>query len=199
MSEHLRLLFFAGSSRKDSLNKKLAMCAAAIADEKGIAATFADLGDYPMPIYDGDLESADGIPENAHKLHALMKVHHGILIATPEYNSSISPLLKNTLDWISRIRDEGEGPYEVYRTRVFALCSAAPGQMGGIRGMTDVRKILELGVGALVLPEQLAVGKAGSAFGADGRLKDDAMSVRLAELVLRLHNAAGSLLTGPEE
>ena len=103
MTTPARLLFFAGSSRAASYNKKLARLGAMIADANGIPATFADLGDYPMPLYNGDLEAAEGPPENARKLKALMQAHSGIFIASPEYNASITPLLKNTLDWVSHV------------------------------------------------------------------------------------------------
>ncbi len=108
MKNATKLLFFAGSAREGSHNKRLARLGATIAEANGIAATFVDLGDYPMPLYDADLQNREGIPENAHKLEALMKVHPGIFIACPEYNASITPLLKNSLDWVSRIKTEGE-------------------------------------------------------------------------------------------
>ena len=127
MPHTTRLLFFAGSAREGSLNKRLARLAHDVAEANGIAATFADLGDYPMPIYDGDLEEREGQPENAKKLKALMSVHAGVFIACPEYNASITPLLKNTLDWVGRVKDQGEAPLAVYKTRVFALGSASPG------------------------------------------------------------------------
>src|SRR3990172_9400156 len=102
MTPSTRLLFFAGSSRAKSHNKRLARLGATKAEANGISATFADLGDYSMPIYNADLEAAEGPPENARKLKALMKVHTGIFIASPEYNASITPLLKNSLDWVGR-------------------------------------------------------------------------------------------------
>jgi chromate reductase, NAD(P)H dehydrogenase (quinone) len=117
MSQSTRLLFFAGSSREGSWNKKLARLGAQIADANGIPATFADLGDYPMPLYDGDIETKDGIPDNARKLKALFEAHHGVFIASPEYNASMTPLLKNTLDWVSRVKDEGEAPGSVGSAR----------------------------------------------------------------------------------
>ena len=121
MTSSAKLLFFAGSAREGSYNKRLARLGAEIAEANGIPSTFADLGDYPMPLYDADLQAIEGIPDNARKLEALMKIHSGVLIACPEYNASITPLLKNTLDWISRIKNEGEEPLAVFKTRVFAL------------------------------------------------------------------------------
>ena len=185
-----RLLFVSGSAREGSHNKKLARLGATIADVNGIAATFADLGDYPMPLYDADLQAKDGIPENARKLEALMKVHTGVFAACPEYNASITPLLKNTIDWVSRIRREGEEPLAVFRTRVFALGSASPGGMGGLRGLTTVRQVLELGLGALVLPDQFAVPRANEAFDEQGHLKDKAAQERFKALIQKLARAA---------
>lgn len=190
MSETTRLLFFSGSSRSGSFNKRVAELGARIAEANGISSTLADLGDYPMPIYDGDLEKAEGPPANARKLKALFSLHTGILISSPEYNASISPLLKNTLDWVSRIRDEGEAPNEVYRTRVFALASASPGGIGGMRGLYTVRHVLELGLGALVLPEQFAVPRASEAFEENGHLKDVAAQERFKDLIVKLARAA---------
>ena len=183
MTSSVKLLFFAGSSRAGSFNKKLAKLGAMIAEANGIGATFADLGDYPMPIYNGDDEALSGQPENAHKFKALMAAHSGVFIVSPEYNASITPLLKNTIDWVSHVRDTGEAPVEVYKTRVFPLGSASPGGMGGLRSLTTVRQVLELGLGALVLPDQFAVPRAKDAFGEDGHLTNkesqDRKSTRL--------------------
>jgi chromate reductase, NAD(P)H dehydrogenase (quinone) len=174
MPHTTRLLFVAGSARKASLNKRLARLGAEIANANGIRSAFADLGDYPMPLYDGDLEAAEGPPENAHKLKALFEVHHGIFIVSPEYNASIPPLLKNAIDWVSRIRDANEPALAVFKTRVFALGSASPGAFGGIRGLTVLRQTLEIGTGALVLPDQFSVPRANTAFGDNGHLADKA-------------------------
>lgn len=190
MTGAVRLLFFAGSSRTGSFNKKLAQLGAKIAEANGIASTFADIGDYPMPIYNGDLETSEGQPDNAHKFKALMEAHTGVFIASPEYNASITPLLKNTLDWVSHVRDEGEAPLQVYKTRVFALGSASPGGMGGLRSLTTTRQVLELGLGALVLPDQFAVPRAGEAFGEDGHLKNKESQESFKALIQKLARAA---------
>ena len=198
MSHSTRLLFLAGSSREASFNKKLARLAATIAEANGIPATFADLGDYPMPLYDDDLEARDGVPENALKLERLMRVHQGIFIAAPEYNAGMTPLLKNTIDWISRVREEGSPPLEVYKTRIFAIASASPGGFGGIRGLIQLRQTLSLGVGALVLADQLSVPRAGSAFNDDGHLNDKTQQDLLKDMLLKLVRAAKLLQTdGP--
>lgn len=185
-----RLLFFAGSARTGSHNMRLAKLGSAIAEANGIAATFADLGDYPLPLFDQDLQNTEGVPENARKFEALMKVHTGIFIACPEYNASITPLLKNTLDWVSRIRNDGEEPLAVFKTRVFALGSSSPGGMGGLRGLNTARTVLELGLGALVLPEQFAVPRAAEAYDEHGHLKNKDSQESFKALIQKLARAA---------
>jgi chromate reductase, NAD(P)H dehydrogenase (quinone) len=190
MPSTTKLLFLAGSARAGSLNIKLARLAASIAAANGIQSTFADLGDYPLPLYDDDLETRDGVPENAAKLKALMSIHKGVFIASPEYNASITPLLKNTLDWVSRVKVEGEAPLHVFKSRVFALGAASPGGFGGVRGISATRQVLELGLGALVLPDQILVPKAMSAFDEHGLLADKALNGQLKAVVERLAVAA---------
>jgi NAD(P)H-dependent FMN reductase len=191
-----RLLFLAGSSREGSLNKRLARLGAEIAHANGIPATFADLGDYPLPVYDGDLEIRSGPPENAAKLKALIMVHHGVFIAAPEYNAGITPLLKNALDWISRVRAPDEPALHVFKTRVFALGAASPGAFGGMRGLIAVRQVLQLGLGALVLPDQIAVPRGGDAFEDNGHLKDKALQAALKDVIEKLARAAKVLFGG---
>jgi chromate reductase, NAD(P)H dehydrogenase (quinone) len=190
MPHTTRLLFVAGASRTASLNKRLARLGAEIANANGIHSTFADLGDYPMPLYDGDLEAAEGPPENARKLKALFEVHHGIFIVSPEYNASIPPLLKNAIDWVSRVRNPGEQPLAVFKTRVFALGSASPGGFGGIRGLTVLRQTLEIGTGALVLPDQFSVPRANTAFGDNGHLADKAAMELFKSTIEKLARAS---------
>jgi chromate reductase, NAD(P)H dehydrogenase (quinone) len=185
-----RLLFFAGSARVASLNKRVAKLGASIAETNGIPSTFVDLADYPMQIYDGDLEASSGQPENAHKLKNLMMAHTGIFIVSPEYNASFTPLLKNTLDWISHIRGEGEGPLEVFRTRVFALGAASNGGTGGLRGLSQLRLMLELGAGALVLPNQFLLPRAADAFDDHGHLKNKDQTEQFKTVIQRLARAA---------
>ena len=185
-----RLLFIAGSAREKSWNKKLARLGHQIADANGIASAFADLGDYPMPIYNGDIETESGSPDNARKLKALMKVHSGIFIASPEYNASFSALLKNALDWVSHTRDDGEHPLEVFKTRVFAVGSASPGGMGGLRGLSQLRLVLEIGLSALVLPDQFAVPRAVDAFEENGHLKNKDSQETYKQLIQKLARAA---------
>lgn len=185
-----RLLFFAGSSREKSFNKKLAHLGWQIAEANGIDATFVDLKDFEMPLYNGDIEAKSGPPENAHKLKAVMQQHSGIFIACPEYNASFSPLLKNTIDWVSRVRDGDETPLEVFRTRVFALGSASPGGMGGLRGLAQFRIVLENGLNALTLPDQFAVPRAMDAFEDNGHLKNKDQQETFKAIVQKLARAA---------
>ena len=185
-----RLLFFAGSARQNSHNKRVAKLGAMIAEANSIPSTFADLADYPMPMYDGDLEARSGQPENAHKLKNLMMAHTGIFIVSPEYNASFSPLLKNTIDWISHIKDGSEAPVEVFRTRVFALGAASPGGTGGLRGLSQFRLVLELGLGALVLPNQFLLPRAMDAFDDHGHLKNKDQTEQLKAVIQRLARAA---------
>jgi NAD(P)H-dependent FMN reductase len=183
-----RLLFFAGSARKDSINKKLAKCAAELAREKGADVTFIDLKDFEMPIYDGDLEDEKGLPENARRLKQLFIDHDGFFIASPEYNSSFSPLLKNSLDWISRVGDENEKPMMAYSGKVAALAATSPGGLGGLRGLVSLRMMLG-NVGVTVIPKQAAIGSGFQAFNDDGGLVDEAQARMLESVIDALINA----------
>jgi NAD(P)H-dependent FMN reductase len=186
----VRLLCFAGSTREGSYNKKLARLAQHIASANGVEAVFVDLIDYPMPLYNGDLEAKDGPPIKAREFKALLGEYQGVFIACPEYNSSVTPLLKNTLDWVTRVRAKGESGLEVYRSRVFAISGASPGYYGAMRSLLHLRQILAVGVGATVIPQQLALPRAGDAFEADGSLKDEAQQKQLADVVEKLVVAA---------
>ncbi len=182
---------FAGSTRRDSFNKKLARAGGIQVENAGGEVTYVDLRDYPLPLYDGDLEAERGIPEPAQRLKTLFRAHPGLLIASPEYNSSISGVLKNTLDWVSRPAD-GEPPLVAFRGKVAALTSASPGGFGGMRGLVTVRAILG-NIGVLVLPTQISVPKAGEAFAEDGSLLDARLERRLAKLATELVETVGRL------
>ena len=186
----MRLLFFAGSTREGSFNRKLASLAHHIAAANGIEAVLAELKDYPMPLYNGDLEAKEGPPERAAAFKALLSEYQGVFIASPEYNSSVTPLLKNTLDWVTRVRGKGETGLEVFRSRVFAISGASPGYYGTMRGLLHLRQILEIGTGATVIPQQLAVPRAMDAFEADGSLKDKAHQNQCKAVVEALAVAA---------
>ena len=188
-----RILAFAGSTRTDSFNKKLIRIAAAGAKEVGVDVTIIDLRDYPMPLYDEDLEKKDGLPSSAIKLKELLLSHHGFLISSPEYNSSISGVLKNTIDWTSRQGDD-ESPMSCFKDKVSGIMSASPGGLGGLRGLVHVRAILE-NMGVLVIPTQVAISKAHEAFNLDGILKDKKqeqqvkkIGANLAQMLLKLNS-----------
>jgi len=165
-----KILALAGSTRTESFNKKLVKVAAEAARQAGAQVTVIDLRDFPLPLYDGDLE-AQGAPENVIKLKKVFLEHDGLLISSPEYNSSITGVLKNTIDWVSRTTAPQEPPLSAYRNKVAALVSASPGALGGLRSLSTVRSILS-NIGVLVIPSQVAVPKANEAFDAQGNLKD---------------------------
>jgi len=148
--------------------------------------TLISLADYPMPLYDGNLEAESGPPENALKLKRLICLQQGVFIASPEYNASISPLLKNTLDWVSRVREGKEPPLAAYKNRAFALGAASNGTYGGMRSLMALRQVLELGCGALVIPEQVAVREASQAFHDDEAIKDERAARLLSACLARL-------------
>jgi len=185
-----RILTFAGSVRRDSFNRRLAALAARHAEAAGAEVEFIDLADYPMSIYDGDLEAESGPPENAFRLQAILARQHGLLIASPEYNNSIAPLLKNTLDWVSRTHQvRGENPFA---GRVAGLLAASPGSLGGLRGLDHLRRVLDT-VGMLVLPGGVAIPHADQAFDAVGGLIDPGHDRRLRAMCDRLVEVAGRL------
>lgn len=191
MASVTKILAFAGSSRVDSFNKKLVKVAAEGAREAGAEVTFIDLRDYPMPIYDGDLEAKEGIPENAKKLKKIFLDHQALLIASPEYNSSISGLLKNTIDWVSR-PEPGEAQLAAYDKKVCGLMAASPGLLGGLRGLVTVRSILG-NIKCIVIPEQVAVAKAGDAFNDNGSLKDEKQEKSVRNIGAQVAIAASRL------
>jgi len=170
MNHRPKILAFAGSLRKDSLNKKLIKIAVKGAEEAGAKVTLIDLKDYPLPIYDQEIEDSEGLPENALKLKALMLEHDGFLIASPEYNSSISGVLKNVIDWTSRQAKPDEVYLCCFIDKVVSLMSASPGALGGLRGLVHVRSLFN-NIYSLVLPKQKCIPEAHQAFGPDGNLK----------------------------
>jgi NAD(P)H-dependent FMN reductase len=189
-----KILAFAGSARMDSFNKKLVKIAVNGAKAAGAEVTYLDLRDLPMPLFDRDLEIAEGLPATVRQLKALMKEHHGFLIASPEYNSSISPLLKNAFDWASRSEPgEPEEPLVCFRGKVAVLMAASPGGLGGLRGLVHVRSILE-NIGVLVLPDQKAISNANQAFDDTGNLKDERQRTDIYNLGGKLANILMKLI-----
>ena len=188
-----RILAFAGSARVDSYNRKLAKLAADAARRAGADVTYLDFAELPLPLFDQDSEARDGLPENARKLKQIMEVHEGLLIASPEYNSSVTPLLKNAIDWASRQATPTEPGLASLSGKTAAIISASPGALGGLRGLVHLRSILG-NINVLVLPDQIAIPKAPEAFDADGRLKTpqqqatiEAIANRLVHVTARLH------------
>ncbi|MDP6515581.1 MAG: NAD(P)H-dependent oxidoreductase [Alphaproteobacteria bacterium] len=187
MPKPSKILAFAGSTRTASFNKQLVRIAAQGAKAAGAEVTRIDLRDYPMPLYDGDLEAADGPPDSARALKVLMVGHDGFLIASPEYNSGFSAVLKNAIDWVSR-PTPGELPLIAFKGKVAGLLSASPGRLGGVRGLVHLRLVLGT-IGVLVIPDQVAVADAGKAFAEDGNLLDEsrqAAVIGIGEKVVRL-------------
>lgn len=188
-----RIIAFAGSARRESYNKRILAVAAQGARDAGADVTVLDLADYPLPIMDQDVESADGLPAGAIALKDHLCEHDGMLIACPEYNSSITPLLKNIIDWTSRPR-EGEPRLACYQGKTAALVAASPGTLGGLRGLRDVRGILS-SIGTLVIPEQVAVPAVHDKLDGD-TVTDEATAARLAGVGARLAEITSRLAAG---
>jgi chromate reductase, NAD(P)H dehydrogenase (quinone) len=189
---HPKILVIPGSSRTGSHNARLA---ALVAKELALAeaeVTRISLADYALPLFDADL-AAGGLPDNAVRLRRLLEAHRGVFITSPEYSASVTPLLKNTIDWISRVRERGEQGYAAFKGRVFAIGSATPSSSGGVRSLMALRQILELGCGALVIPEQINVGRAEQAFDDADNLRDETLAGVLRATVRRLIDAAQRL------
>jgi NAD(P)H-dependent FMN reductase len=159
-----KILVIAGSLRTGSHNVRLAALAVKELALIDVEATRISLEDYPLPLYDADNEANSGIPSNAVKLKQMIAAHHGVFITSPEYNASVTPLLKNAIDWVSRVRERGDPAYAAFRDRVFAIASASPQVYGGLRSLNALRQILEQGCGALVIPEQVTIAAADTAF-----------------------------------
>ena len=165
-------LAFAGSTRADSFNRKLVQAATREAETLGAGVTLINLGDFPLPIFNQDLEADEGPPQHVLELQRLFMQHQALLLACPEYNSSLTPLLKNVIDWVSRPTEAASG-LEAFQSKVTGLLSASPGRLGGLRGLVHVRSILS-SMGVVVLPEQHAVSQANDAFTDAGELTREA-------------------------
>ncbi len=192
MEYRAKILAFAGSTRAGSFNKKLVLIAASGAREMEASVTYIDLREFSMPLYDADMEIAAGLPENAQKLKDLIISHQGLMISAPEYNSSISGVLKNTIDWVSRPLP-GQSSVSCFEGKTAVLMSASPGALGGLRGLVHVRAILG-NMGVLVLPQQVAVPAAHEAFNEQGGLKVaekqrsvEKLGADLAQMLIKLH------------
>ena len=167
-----KILVLPGSNRNGSFNASLAAAASVELAVQGADVSRISLVDYPLPLVDENLKNENGIPENAMKLGRLIAAHHGVFLCCPEYNSSIPPLLKNMIDWVSLVTKDGDRTFKPWAGRYVALGSASNGKLGGIRGLYHVRSVM-VNVGTQVISEQCAVSAAADAFGADGRIKDE--------------------------
>jgi len=188
-----KILVIPGSLRSGSHNARLAALAA-----KELALAEADvtrisLADYPLPLFDAEMTAEVGPPQNAVQLQRMLQAHRGVFITSPEYSASVTPLLKNTIDWLSRARARGEPTHAAFKDRVFAIGAASSGAGGGLRSLMALRQILELGCGALVIPEQITVANAGAAFDDMDRLKDEGLAAALKTLTRRLVELARAM------
>lgn len=184
MTQTARVLAFAGSTRRESFNRRLAAVAAAAVRDAGLPCTLLELADYPLPLYNGDLEAEQGLPDNARRLKDLFLEHQGLLLVSPEYNSSISPLLKNVIDWVSR--DPAKAyPVSPYAGKVASLLAASPGSLGGLRGLVTLRSILG-NLGVTVLPAQFTLRQADGAFTGSGELREARDAARVSGVAAEL-------------
>jgi len=181
----LKILVIPGSLRTGSHNVRLAAAAAYEFAQAGVDVTRISLGDFPLPIYDGDLQAKSGVPKNAVNLKRMIGAHHGVLFVTPEYNSSVPALVKNTIDWITRVQDTNESRGQVFRERPFAIAAASAGRLGGTRALAALRLILSA-CHAVVVPNQLALSFADQAYDDMDRLKNPADIEALRVLVRQL-------------
>ncbi len=188
-----KILVFGGSLRRDSFNQKLAAIAADGAREAGAEVTLIALRDFPLPVFDQDGEDASGKPEAAVRLKAIFREHHGLIIASPEYNSSVTAALKNAIDWVSRADSDDEPMLSALGGKTAVLCAASPGALGGLRGLVHLRSILG-NLGITVLPDQLTLSKAYEAFREDGSLIDEKQAVRVKQLGAALARHLAKLL-----
>jgi NAD(P)H-dependent FMN reductase len=194
MSQSIRVLAFAGSLRRDSWNKKLAHVAAEAARAAGAEVTELDLRDYEMPLYDGDIEKESGLPAKAKAFREVLKSHQALLISSPEYNSSISGVLKNAIDWASR-NEKGQGSLDAFDGKVAGLLAASPGALGGLRGLVTLRSILG-NIRVLVVNDQIALSKAHEAFDENGALRDEKQAETVRKIANRVVHVARALANG---
>ncbi len=181
-----KILVIPGSTRIGSHNVKLAALAVKELTLNDVETTRISLADYELPIFEAGIEFKGGPPANALKLKQMIAAHQGVFIASPEYSASVTPLLKNAIDWVSRVRERGDPTYAAFKNRVFAIASASSAPHGGVRGLIALRQILELGCGALVIPEQVSVGNADTAFDDMDNLADTGNANMLRTQLARL-------------
>jgi NAD(P)H-dependent FMN reductase len=189
----LKILVIPGSLRTGSHNARLAAAAAYEFAQAGVDVTRISLADFPLPIYDGDLQTKSGVPKNAVNLKRMMGTHHGVVIVTPEYNSSVPPLVKNAIDWVSRVQDSHETRGQMFREKPFAIAAASEGRLGGTRALAALRLILTA-CHATVIPNQLALSFADQAYDDADRLEHPADIEALKALVRQLIDVAQHMM-----
>jgi NAD(P)H-dependent FMN reductase len=175
-----KILAFAGSTRKESFNKRLAKIALLAANKAGAETTFIDLHDYNMPLYSEDLLAEHGMPEGVIAFKEMLKNHNGFLITSPEYNGSLTGTLKNAIDWAT-IKADGEERMACWNGKIAGLLSASPGGLGGIRGLHHLRTILA-GIGTFVLPNHLAVSNSTGNLKNEKQITDEKLQIQLESL-----------------
>jgi chromate reductase len=185
-----KILVIPGSLRSGSHNVRLAALATKELALAEAEVTRVSLADYPLPIYDADLARDHGPPQHAVNLKRLVSTHRGVFIASPEYNASITPLLKNAIDWISTVREGGEPALAAFQDRVFALGAASPGRSGGMQSLIALRQVLAVGCRALVIPEQITIPHAATAFDDMDQLNDARSAAQLKTVARRLTDYA---------
>lgn len=189
-----KILVFAGSARRDAYSGKLAVAVVPLIEAAGGDVTHISLADFDMPIYNGDLEAAQGLPANVRKLQVLIAEHDALLIATPEYNGSMTPLMLNAIDWCSRPdkNNPATSGGAIFADKPAAIVSSSPGALGGLRSLFHLRDLLGY-LGMIVIPQQLAVGKANEAFAAAGSLVDNKQEATLSGVAQALVEATVKL------
>jgi NAD(P)H-dependent FMN reductase len=191
-----KILVIPGSLRTGSHNARLAALVAQELALAGAEVTRISFEDYALPLFDADLAGSSSLPQAALRLKRMLMGHRGVFITSPEYSASVTPLLKNAIDWVSRVRDHGEPTYAAFKGRVFAIGAAANSGNGGLRSLMALRQILELGCGALVIPEQIAVPRAEQAFDDRDNLKDESLMAALKAMARRLVELASLMREG---
>jgi chromate reductase, NAD(P)H dehydrogenase (quinone) len=189
-----KILVMSGSIRTGSHNTRLAALATKELTLLDADVTRISLQDYPLPLYDAEHDAREGQPASALQLKHMIMAHHGVFIASPEYSASVTPLLKNAIDWVSRVRERGDPTYAAYKGRVFAISAASPGRLGGVRSLMALRQILELGCGALVIPEQVSIPLADQAFDEMDNIIDTATANLLRTQLARLVDMARMMM-----
>lgn len=195
MPTHSSILVIAGSERTGSLSLRLARHAAQRLEADGHAANVFSLRDLALPIYDGDIQAATGVPASMQHLRQAIALSDGLLLVTPEYNGFPTPLLLNAFDWLSRLATDGGQPsgLEATANKPVALMSASPGPAGGLRSINHLRQFMQMQFAMIVVPQQFALGRANEAFDAHGTLQDERSAQAVANVLSSLVRLAGAL------